>query len=45
MMTFSVQRSPAKVCWWVMCNGTLINTVDTKREATELASKYQRSYS
>lgn len=44
MMTFSVKRSPARACWWVMCNGSLLATTDTKREANELASNYRRSY-
>lgn len=44
-MTVSVQRSPAKVCWWVVFNGTIIHTTDTKWEAQALALSYQRKVS
>lgn len=38
----SIQRSPAKVCWWVVFNGTILMTTDTKWEAEEAASVFQR---
>lgn len=43
-MIFSIQRSPAKVCWWVMANGSLLFTTNTKREANELVTNLQRTY-
>lgn len=41
----SVQRSPAKVCWWVMFNGYVLETADTKWQAQELAETYRRKVS
>jgi hypothetical protein len=43
-MNFSIQRSPAKVCWWVLCNGVLLSTADTKSEATHYMNKLKASY-
>ena len=35
----TVQRSPARVCWWVMFHEVLLATRDTKWEAVELKNK------
>ena len=35
-----IKRSPAKVCWHVLCNGILIDTADTRNEANDLLIKY-----
>ncbi|SPF82079.1 hypothetical protein [Pseudomonas phage GP100] len=43
-MTFTVVRSPAKVCWWVLCNGVLVMTRDTKREAVMASQELTRAY-
>ena len=43
-MSFEVVRSPAKVCWWVMCNGVLLSTADTKAEANKLVNDFRRNY-
>lgn len=43
-MTFEVVRSPAKVCWWVLCNGVLLLTTDTKKEASAKAEGLRRQY-
>jgi len=43
-MIFEVLRSPAKVCWWVMCNGVLLSTADAKNEALGQADFYRRKY-
>ncbi len=39
-----VRRSPARVTWWVLYNGTLIQTTDTRKQAEavciDMAAKY-----
>ncbi len=43
-----VRRSPARVTWWVLCNGTLIQTTDTRKQAEavciDMASKYNLEF-
>ncbi len=29
----TIRRSPAKVCWWVMLNGQIVETRRTKADA------------
>ena len=41
---FSVKRSPAKASWWLVVNGTIIETFDTKYKACELMERLQRKY-
>jgi hypothetical protein len=43
-MTFEIKRSPARICWWVLCNGVLLSTADTKGEALFQADFYRRKY-
>lgn len=43
-MEFTVIRSPARVCWWVMCNGVFLETADTKAEANSIASRLSMKY-
>ena len=31
----TVRRSPAKVAWWVVCNGITVDVCPTKQEAEE----------
>lgn len=40
-----VKRSPAKVCWHILCNNILIDTKDTKEEAKSVAKEYANKYS
>lgn len=44
MINIEVRRSPAKVCWWVVCNGTLVTTKDTKKDAENAAQELRRAY-
>lgn len=39
-----VRRSPAKVCWWVCCNGRMVFTADTRKDALIEAEKLRRAY-
>ena len=41
---FSIQRSPAKVCWHIMFNGSMIETAATKRAAEIVKSQYEKAY-
>lgn len=43
-MTFEVKRSPGKVCWWIMCNGQLVDTRDTRKEAEAYKDQLERNY-
>lgn len=43
-INISVQRSPAKVCWWVVVNGIIFGTFDKRYEASEEAIKLMRKY-
>lgn len=43
-MNFEVKRSPARVCWWVLLNGVLLGTADTRYEAIILKSSYEKRY-
>jgi hypothetical protein len=36
-----VKRSPAKVCWHILCNGILIDTADTRSEANDKLEKFK----
>lgn len=38
----NIQRSPTRLCWWVVFNGVILTTTDTKYEAVQLASDYKR---
>ncbi len=40
----TVERSPAKVSWMLMCNGILIDTRGTKKECKALQDEYARKY-
>lgn len=40
----TVIRSPAKVSWHIMFNGTLLATADTKAEANERAEGLAKRY-
>ena len=41
----TVKRSPARVCWHVLCNGQCIATRNTKREANKLRDELTTKYS
>lgn len=43
-MEFTVIRSPARVCWWIMCNGVFLETADTKAAAEHIASSLSTKY-
>lgn len=43
-ITIEVRRSPARVCWWVVCNGHMVFTRDTKKDAEHEAEKLRRAY-
>ena len=43
-MTFEIKRSPARQSWMVMCNGQMVMTACTKREAQEIVDKFKRTY-
>lgn len=43
-MSFTVRRSPAKVCWWVCCNDIMLITADTKGEADAIALRLAAKY-
>ncbi len=32
---FTIKRSPARVCWWIMFRGQMIETANTRNEAAE----------
>lgn len=40
----TVERSPARVCWHIMCNGQVITTTDTKREARAEVLRLSKKY-
>ena len=40
-----VKRSPANVCWHVLCNGILVDIADTKTDAQTKAKEYASKYS
>jgi hypothetical protein len=42
MSAVTVVRSPARIAWWVMFNGVIVDTADRKYQAVALASVYQR---
>lgn len=43
MVSIEIKRSPAKVCWHLVCNNVVIDTADTKdlakQERAELLRK------
>lgn len=41
---FEIVRSPAKVCWHIMFNGSMIDTADTKRHAEHKLEGYEKAY-
>ena len=43
-MSFTVKRSPGRVCWWVCCNDIMLTTADTKAEAEALAAEFTVKY-
>lgn len=43
-MNFEVKRSPARICWWVLLNGVLLGTAETKYEALGLKDYFERKY-
>lgn len=43
-MSVEVRRSPAKVSWWVVVNGTFISAFDTKWQANSYADNIRRQY-
>lgn len=43
-LEFLVKRSPAKASWWVLCNGKLIETTDTRKQAEQMARSFERRY-
>lgn len=43
-MSIEVKRSPARVCWWVVVNGVLLNTHETKWLAEQEASNIKKKY-
>lgn len=38
----TIKRSPARVCWHVLCNGILVGTADTRDEASELLAEFNK---
>ena len=43
-MSLSIVRSPAKVAWWLVCNGITIEVCQTKREAETLKKELEEKY-
>jgi hypothetical protein len=43
-INISVERSPAKMAWWVMVNGVMFHTSATKYDAEKVASAMRAKY-
>lgn len=42
-MKLQIKRSPARVVWWVMFNGQIIDTAHTKKHAELVVKRLERS--
>lgn len=42
LVMLEIKRSPAKVCWHVLCNGILVDTANTRNEANELLAEFNK---